>query len=532
MTVNLTQYFDPGLLYVFLVFVISAAVCDVCGPGHYGGNCSNVCPSECKDGLCRPSGLCEDCRDGFYGMTCSQSCPSTCPDNLCHRFNVSCKKECSEGIYGKKCDKQCSGCPGPCHWSTGECIGNSSEKPDLPSVDHQSQTHTPTDQTTHSTLTTDARGHIAVVRPRCREGECWIEFNGWPVCHYGCADGTRGTACAQTRPRKCTQYERHVTSCISNVSRLYGESCNSICFGLTGRCFNESNSDESLKIQHVEACSQNCSNYCRNLSVHDTGPCVQLSTACVDECVHDYIGALCEHICDRAKESEPDTTPPRGGRPNIIIITIIITIIIVITASCILLAVRCWSNRPSASSPSLPAARDVDDVVNMTDDRDGNAGDGLREVGDMGATFLLSASYLSAVHRANRDTEDGDYAVPDNHWKISEKHQPPPSTSYISPVHNAVYSEVEDGRTRPIDHRQLFGDYHPCPVNDNQACDLSARGVGYSNPYGARNSTGNARVPPQEHYESLNRFQHIDPNRLYSFLEIGDEETNVSTDTS
>ncbi|XP_067686327.1 uncharacterized protein [Haliotis asinina] len=465
----------------------------------------------------------DECRDGFYGVSCEERCPSKCLDNLCHRFNVSCKKGCIEGWHGKKCDEQCSGCPGPCHRWSGECTGKSSEKTDLSSIDHQSKTYEPTNEITHSAMTTDA------TRSECRERECWIEFNGWTVCCYECTDGARGTVCAKTSPRNSSQNERHVTSFKLNVSRLDGEDCNEIGLGFTVRCFNESNVDESLKIQYVEACSQNCSMYCRNLSVNDTLQCDLLLTACVDECIREH---LCDDICGQGKESEQDTTPNRGGRPKMTIITIVvtitITITIVITASCVFLSVRCCpgktQNRPPASSPYQLSARDVDDIVNTANDREGDAGDGLREIGDMGAPLPLSEGYLSAVHR---DTEEGGYALPNNLWTISSKHQASPNSSYISPVHSSVYAEMADDRSRRVDHRRLFGDYQPRAVSDSQTCDLSERGAGYSNPYGAHNSTWNAQNPPQEHYQSLNRLQHIDPNRLYSVLEISDEEAII-----
>ncbi|XP_067686356.1 scavenger receptor class F member 1-like isoform X2 [Haliotis asinina] len=152
--VTLAPCFDPDLLCFFLVFVISSTVCEVCKPGRFGGNCSKVCPSECKDGLCQPSGLCEDCSDGFYGISCEKRCPSTCPDNTCHRFNVSCKKECSEGWHGKKCDKQCPRCPGPCHRWSGECTGKSSNKTDLSSMDplSASESHPADDRRNDHTL--------------------------------------------------------------------------------------------------------------------------------------------------------------------------------------------------------------------------------------------------------------------------------------------------------------------------------------------------------------------------------------------
>ncbi|XP_071093396.1 uncharacterized protein [Haliotis cracherodii] len=121
----MAERFNCRLLLSCFVFILFGAEC-------------KVCQSECKDGLCQPSGLCDDCRDGFYGIRCNKKCPPTCTDSLCYRFNVSCKKECSEGLYGKKCDKQCSRCPGSCHRRTGECAGNSSARMHLSSMDHQS----------------------------------------------------------------------------------------------------------------------------------------------------------------------------------------------------------------------------------------------------------------------------------------------------------------------------------------------------------------------------------------------------------
>ncbi|XP_048251939.1 multiple epidermal growth factor-like domains protein 10 [Haliotis rufescens] len=488
-----------------------------------------VCPSECKDGLCQPSGLCDDCRDGFYGIRCNKKCPPTCTDSLCYRFNVSCKKECSEGLYGKKCDKQCSRCPGSCHWRTGECEATHSLK----------QTNTATGETTQAALTINTSIRPGEVASSCRTGACRIDFNGRPVCQYGCEDGAHGAACDQRNPESCTQCKQFGNACDSNVSGLNEENCNKTCSDFTARCCTKSGMAEGLKIHSEEACTENCSMYCRNLPGLDTDSCDKLSRPRAYECIRGYMEALCNQICEQCKESLADAKPTTGGLLSTNTIIMMTAPCVFVAIVVILLAIRCRSvrafYRSPAISPSLLSDRKVGDIVNVIADRD--AGDGLGVTGNTGASLQLNSSYPSPVYHANRDTEEDDYTLPSDPRQMSVKHLLRSSFSYISPVH----PPVDDVPAMPMD-------YLPRPADDNQTLsrDLCVKGIlrssaSYITPVqgsvyttvgDAQSRVGSARLPPQELYESLNRFHKIDPNHLYSFLESAEEDTNISNDTS
>ena len=41
--------------------------------GYYGGDCSNLCPRNCKGGVCDiVNGTCKSCVDGFKGLQCNK----------------------------------------------------------------------------------------------------------------------------------------------------------------------------------------------------------------------------------------------------------------------------------------------------------------------------------------------------------------------------------------------------------------------------------------------------------------------------
>nr|XP_022290416.1 scavenger receptor class F member 2-like [Crassostrea virginica] len=124
--------------------------------GYYGGDCSSLCPRNCKGGVCDiVDGTCKACVDGFKGLQCNkecngykygQDCNLTCghclDDKQCHHVNgrcirgcevgfegETCMKECNDTHYGQDCNHTCGHCLGhtQCHHVNGSCLGGCEE---------------------------------------------------------------------------------------------------------------------------------------------------------------------------------------------------------------------------------------------------------------------------------------------------------------------------------------------------------------------------------------------------------------------
>ncbi|XP_078329588.1 uncharacterized protein LOC111116900 [Crassostrea virginica] len=120
--------------------------------GVYGVNCTERCPTYCRDNLCHiQKGTCfgcvsgwmdttcnTSCTNGFYGVDCTQKCSGHCKDNaVCNHVTGQCDDGCAAGWRGLMCDKVCKNetygfdcvhnCSGnclsdsPCNKQNGHC---------------------------------------------------------------------------------------------------------------------------------------------------------------------------------------------------------------------------------------------------------------------------------------------------------------------------------------------------------------------------------------------------------------------------
>nr|XP_022311271.1 multiple epidermal growth factor-like domains protein 10 [Crassostrea virginica] len=112
-------------------------------PGVYGVNCTERCPTYCRDNVCHiQKGTCfgcvsgwmdttcnKSCTNGYYSVDCTQQCFRHCKDSaVCNHVTGQCIGGCAAGWSGVMCDKVCKNethgynCV---HTCSGNCLNDS-----------------------------------------------------------------------------------------------------------------------------------------------------------------------------------------------------------------------------------------------------------------------------------------------------------------------------------------------------------------------------------------------------------------------
>ncbi|XP_052763968.1 cell death abnormality protein 1-like [Mya arenaria] len=240
--------------------------CDICIPGSFGTDCSNVC--DHKNCICTTGSDCTSCKKGFNDKStfCQTPCSRGCLNGVCNddggckclqRFADSLCSECISGYYGVQCDIPCpSGCMSGTCMENGTCYkcvsGFYGERCKMKCSDGCSAGLCTIDGT--CTCRVNLNGNNCET---CTAGK--YENNCQHVCSVSCSTTF------------CDRSEGYC-SCLPNFSGNKCDTCTQEAYGL--------------------ACDLHCSDKCID------GMCSRLDGACIIGCVDGYSGIDFTETCN------------------------------------------------------------------------------------------------------------------------------------------------------------------------------------------------------------------------------------------
>ncbi|WAR17985.1 PTPRS-like protein [Mya arenaria] len=246
--------------------------CNICAPNYYGNQCSRPCRPECTK--CHNYSSCQSCLIGRYGSYCQYSCGKGCLYNKCEKSNGQCLCKtdlfnghycvsCVDGKYGQDCNNDC---PGSCH-SCSEATACTSCKPGF---------------------------FGSVCERKCSEScESCSEMGQCLTCKTGNTHPDRQCLCQKnmcSTPDSCDQcvsdeYYPDSGSCCPCSLLQHCKSCR-VTSNIT-KCIA---CEEGFYPNEIGECI-NCSLICI------AGQCNSLTGECLIGCASNYWGQLCEHEC-------------------------------------------------------------------------------------------------------------------------------------------------------------------------------------------------------------------------------------------
>ncbi|XP_052762445.1 multiple epidermal growth factor-like domains protein 10 [Mya arenaria] len=249
--------------------------CSICAPNYFGNQCTNRCRLECT--TCDYYSSCQSCVTGRYGSYCQYLCGKGCLYNECEKSKgqCSCKTNmfygqkcvsCVQGKYGQDCDNDC---PGLCH-SCLEATACTSCKPGFfGSVCEQNCYESCNSCSDFEQCLTCKTGNTHPSRQcLCQENMCSTPDS----CDQCVSDEyypDSGSCCPCSLLQHCKSCKvvSNITKCIACDEGFYPNE--------TGECFN---------------CSLTCIE----------GQCDSLTGNCKTGCEIGYWGKLCEHKCNES----------------------------------------------------------------------------------------------------------------------------------------------------------------------------------------------------------------------------------------
>ncbi|WAR17876.1 TENX-like protein [Mya arenaria] len=246
--------------------------CNICAPNYYGNQCSRRCRPECTK--CHNYSSCQSCLIGRYGSYCQYSCGKGCLYNKYEKSNGQCLCKtnlfnghycvsCVDGKYGQDCNNDC---PGSCH-SCSEATACTSCKPGF---------------------------FGSVCEHKCSEScESCSEMGQCLTCKTGNTHPDRQCLCQKnmcSTPDSCDQcvsdeYYPDSGSCCPCSLLQHCKSCR-VTSNIT-KCIA---CEEGFYPNEIGECI-NCSLICI------AGQCNSLTGECLIGCASNYWGQLCEHEC-------------------------------------------------------------------------------------------------------------------------------------------------------------------------------------------------------------------------------------------
>lgn len=208
--------------------------------GHYGENCSLICPANCNNSRCHiETGHCFGCVDGYQGPMCEQLCQNK-------TYGTGCSKECGHCLGGKQCNHINGTCDNGCDsgYYKGGC------KEECPSNLYGINCLQHCSKNCYKSETCDSKTGA------CQEG-C---VDGWklPLCNKECNDLSYGRNCIFSCGHCQNGYPcnkktgRCPSGCAAGYEGIYcnktceytyyGPNCSLIC---SKSCFNQTCDAES-----------------------------------------------------------------------------------------------------------------------------------------------------------------------------------------------------------------------------------------------------------------------------------------------
>ncbi|XP_052762438.1 receptor-type tyrosine-protein phosphatase mu-like isoform X3 [Mya arenaria] len=332
--------------------------CDTCVPGKYGQNCNIECPGSCYS--CTEATVCTSCKTGFFGKICEHNCSESCTS--CSQLGqcVSCSTGYSHPRRQCICqDKMCS-TPDNCD----NCISNE-YYPDNGSccpcslLQHCKSCNV-TSNITKCTACDEGfypneSGECVNCSITCIDGQC-DSLTG--ECKTGCESDYWGQFCEHKCNESCYTCNRSNGECLACASKMkYGPNCNINCSEtcvdkecyISGKCING-----CLKNNFGEMCENECDKNC--ISKGFGTRCSSESGECLHGCTPGYTAV----VCPQMPQGETQTF---GGSPAAAIgggvaggVILIIAIIGVIAF--FLLKIRRAGNSNKASTTLKTAQND------------------------------------------------------------------------------------------------------------------------------------------------------------------------------
>ncbi|WAR18067.1 PTPRV-like protein [Mya arenaria] len=306
--------------------------CVSCVDGKYGQDCNNDCPGSCHS--CSEATACTSCKPGFFGSVCERKCSESCES--CSEMGqcLTCKTGNTHPDRQCLCQKNMCSTPDSCD----QCVSDE-YYPDSGSccpcslLQHCKSCRVTSNITKciacEEGFYPNEIGECINCSLICIAGQC-NSLTG--ECLIGCASNYWGQLCERECKDSCNTCNRSNGECFECASKLtYGLNCNINCSEtcvdkecyISGKCING-----CLENNFGEMCDNECDKIC--ISNGNGTRCSSESGKCLHGCTPGYTSIVCPHVPEGETQtlSGSPAAALSGGVAGAVIL--IITIIAVI----------------------------------------------------------------------------------------------------------------------------------------------------------------------------------------------------------